>query len=72
MSDQEAENSAADNAERNIAPSITFESVTFSDGTTIQLGVSDIIVLVGPNNAGKSAMLRELENDFGGKLKKMY
>ena len=38
------------------------ESITFSDGTTISLKPSDIVVLVGPNNAGKSVALRELES----------
>ncbi len=43
-----------------IIPSITFETITFSDGTTIHLNPKDIIVFVGPNNAGKSEALREL------------
>ena len=34
-------------------PSVTFESITFSDGQTIQLDPTDVVVLVGPNNAGK-------------------
>ena len=42
-------------------PAVTFESITFSDGTTIPLEPTDVVVLVGPNNAGKSAALRELE-----------
>lgn len=42
-------------------PSVTFESLTFSDGTVINLEPNDIIVFVGPNNAGKSEALRELE-----------
>ena len=42
--------------------SLTFKSVTFSDGTTISLKPTDIVVLVGPNNSGKSVALRELEN----------
>ena len=42
-------------------PSVTFESITFSDGTTIELDVRDVVVLVGPNNAGKSVALRELQ-----------
>ena len=41
-------------------PSVTFESITFSDGTTIALEPTDVVVLVGPNNAGKSVALREL------------
>jgi energy-coupling factor transporter ATP-binding protein EcfA2 len=42
-------------------PTITFEKVTFSDGTTVELGPEDVVVLVGPNNAGKSAALRDLD-----------
>ena len=42
-------------------PAVTFESITFSDGTTILLEPTDVVVLVGPNNAGKSVALRELE-----------
>ena len=45
-------------------PAVTFESITFSDGTTISLEPTDIVVLVGPNNAGKSVALRELERAF--------
>ncbi len=44
-----------------IDPTVTFESITFSDGTTISLESTEVVVLVGPNNAGKSAALRELE-----------
>jgi hypothetical protein len=46
-------------------PSITFESLTFSDGTTIELDHDDIVLFVGPNNAGKSLALRELEEHIG-------
>ena len=42
-------------------PSVTFESITFSDGTTIALKPTDVVVLVGPNNAGKSVALRDLD-----------
>ena len=34
-------------------PAVTFESVTFSDGTTLALEPAEIVLLVGPNNAGK-------------------
>lgn len=44
-----------------LRPRLSFETVTFSDGTELRLGEDDIIVFVGPNNAGKSAALRELE-----------
>jgi ABC-type ATPase involved in cell division len=38
----------------------SISSLTFSDGSTVDLSVDDIVVLVGPNNAGKSAALREI------------
>ena len=44
--------------------SVTFENLMFSDGTTINLDPADVVVLVGPNNSGKSATLRELEASF--------
>ena len=53
------------NISRNPPPSVTFDSLTFSDGTTIALDPTDIVVFVGPNNAGKSAALRELETHIG-------
>jgi len=46
-------------------PQIIFEELTFSDGTTITLDPKDVVVFVGPNNAGKSVALRELENHIG-------
>lgn len=51
-----------DNAENAIRPSLSFENITFSDGQTLQFDDDEIVVLVGPNNAGKSACLRELQN----------
>lgn len=44
---------------------VTFESITFSDGTVISLDQSDVVVLVGPNNAGKSVALRQLLEHIG-------
>ena len=46
----------------NAGLSFNFESITFSDSTTLLLGPSDIVVLVGPNNSGKSQALRDLRN----------
>ena len=54
--------SAAETASGTSDPAVTLESITFSDGTKITLQPTDVVVLVGPNNAGKSAALRELEN----------
>lgn len=42
-------------------PRLLFKSITFSDGTQLELEEDDIVVFVGPNNSGKSAALRELE-----------
>jgi ABC-type transporter Mla maintaining outer membrane lipid asymmetry ATPase subunit MlaF len=44
-----------------VRPTLSFESVTFSDGTVLTFGDDEIVVFVGPNNAGKSAALREMQ-----------
>lgn len=38
---------------------IWIERITFSDNTTLSFKSDDIVVFVGPNNAGKSATLKE-------------
>jgi AAA15 family ATPase/GTPase len=38
---------------------IWISEITFSDNTSIQFDKDDIVVFVGPNNAGKSASLKE-------------
>ena len=48
------------------SPTVTFSTVTFSDGSKFELGSTDVVVLVGPNNSGKSEALRELENLVSG------
>ena len=45
-----------------VDPHVTFESITFSDGNTIRFAFDDVVVFVGPNNAGKSQALRELKD----------
>ena len=47
-------------------PQVTFESFAFSDGTLVEIESHDVVVLVGPNNAGKSLALRELHDYVGG------
>lgn len=41
-------------------PTVSIESLTFSDGTTINLAPNEKLLLVGPNNSGKSLTLREI------------
>ena len=59
---------ASESNSTNSSPSVTFGSITFSDGTTIELDPADIVVLVGPNNSGKSLALRELDDYIGGNV----
>ncbi len=40
---------------------VWINDITFSDGTTIPITKDEIVVFVGPNNAGKSASLKEAE-----------
>lgn len=40
---------------------VVAKALTFSDGTKISINADDIVVLVGPNNSGKSASLKEIE-----------
>lgn len=60
MSEDKQVGGAAANIEL-LRPRLSFEEITFSDGTILTFDDDDIIVFVGPNNAGKSAALRELE-----------
>lgn len=39
---------------KRILPSLTFSGLTFSDGTEVSLEPDDVVVFVGPNNAGKA------------------
>ena len=43
-------------------PVVRVHSLLFSDGTTVSTNPSDVVVLVGPNNAGKSRALKEIED----------
>lgn len=42
-------------------PHAWIESIRFNDGSTISLSKDEIIIFVGPNNAGKSAILKEID-----------
>ena len=36
-------------------PRVWVSSITFSDGQTVRLDANDRLLLIGPNNTGKSA-----------------
>lgn len=41
-------------------PGLSVKSLTFSDGKTYEFGPNDKVIIVGPNNSGKSLALREI------------
>lgn len=43
-------------------PRLWIERIRFSDDSVLQLGKSDVVVIVGSNNAGKSATLRAIRD----------
>jgi hypothetical protein len=44
------------------AARIALTELTFSDGTQVPIGAKDVVLVVGPNNAGKSAALRAIRD----------
>ena len=40
----------------------SFDRLTFVDGVSVALPASGVVLVVGPNNAGKSTMLAELQS----------
>lgn len=42
-------------------PTVSVSQVEFSDGTTIEVLRNSIVVLTGPNNVGKSSVLRDID-----------
>lgn len=40
-------------------------SIEFNNGQTIELKKNDIVIFVGPNNAGKSQSLKDINNLYG-------
>lgn len=49
---------------KELGANIHVKSITFNDGTTLDFGKADIVVLTGTNNAGKSSLLREINNAY--------
>lgn len=44
------------------SPRVAVTSLTFSDGTNVPISANDVVLVVGPNNAGKSAGLRAIRD----------
>lgn len=44
------------------SPRVAITSLTFSDGTKVPISSNDVVLVVGPNNAGKSAGLRAIRD----------
>lgn len=42
------------------SPRVAITNLTFSDGTNVSISSNDVVIVVGPNNAGKSAGLRAI------------
>lgn len=43
-----------------VSPALFVNSITFNNGETIKINNNDIVVFVGPNNAGKSQSLKDI------------
>ena len=50
-------------------PRAWIDQITFSDGTSLRFSKSDIVLIVGPNNAGKSAALRAIRDKLSQNLR---
>jgi ABC-type branched-subunit amino acid transport system ATPase component len=48
-----------------LRPSVWFKFIHFVNGFTLELARHETLVVVGPNNAGKSLFLRELHGIVG-------
>lgn len=44
------------------SPRVNVRSLLFSDGSSVEFGACDVVVIVGPNNSGKSAALRSVRD----------
>lgn len=47
-----------------IGADVFVKSITFNDNTNIQFGHSDIVVFTGPNNSGKSQVLKDIARRY--------
>jgi AAA domain, putative AbiEii toxin, Type IV TA system/AAA domain len=49
-------------ADVEVMPRVWISALTFSDGTQVPVSAHDVVLIVGPNNAGKSAALRAIRD----------
>jgi energy-coupling factor transporter ATP-binding protein EcfA2 len=59
-SSKEAADTGGDPPKKPVIPSLYVSGLNFSDGTSLELGPTDTVLIVGPNNVGKSEVLRAL------------
>lgn len=61
MTEIKATSTDAVNATHSVVlPSVSINSITFSGGATVAFGPKEKVILVGPNNSGKSQALRDI------------
>src|ERR1700734_1435758 len=53
-------------------PRLWIAHLGFSDGTSVSFAKDDVIVIVGPNNSGKSATLRAIRDKLSGKMQSPF
>lgn len=58
---QNEQSETGEAAIEHVEPYINVSNLTFSDGTAISFNPGDVVVFVGPNNAGKSMALRDMK-----------
>ena len=46
-------------------------AITFSDDSSIQLSMGEVVIIVGPNNAGKSRALRDIQDFVQGNRERL-
>ena len=47
--------------EKQITPTISLTGLSFVSGDSISLAEDDVVIVVGPNNAGKTALIRAID-----------
>ena len=61
MNSEQQAGSVSGNATKAVKPTVSLAAIAFSDGTAVGMLPGDIVVLVGPNNVGKTVALRDIQ-----------